>query len=324
MKRLQNAKRKTLTEDEIIQLYELQDEIGEYSTELLNRKLLLRPNTKFAVTWKVVFVFCVILEISYLAITPWLEEVKNRRSKEPMTVPQFVAKSVVPIRIAERLECQKPKPLTAMEKLQKKQQEEKVFPWYCDGIGATVHEAATDFLSLALIPSPVSEWQECDTTPPKRPIVKNLLHTEEGRRPVAWYCDEPYSGIHRVYRNIFDFLLEEFLLIVGLVCYLEVFITFFTGELDPNTGMLIPKPFFVRWILPGLLLQMLVNPIMGSTAGITGSAAKIAISLGPVRVMRWCVAVVFPLSYAFVYLIIHHVWIPFTDFQNSNKIIDRM
>ena len=49
---------------------------------------------------------------------------------------------------------------------------------------------------------------------------------------------------------------------VNCICFLDVFITFFTGEL--NSGTLEPKPFFQRWILPGPLLQLLVNPTMAS------------------------------------------------------------
>ena len=341
LKRLQQkskSRRKTLTDEEIKEMYELQDEIGEQASELLNRKLLLRPNTKFAVTWKVLFVFCVILEISYLALTPWLEEQKNRRMRKehqgPMTVQQFVAKSVIPTRISKRKECQKPKKNDKRSKQngkdkQQKEADEHLYPWYCDGVGATIHEGYVDFLSLALIPKPVSQWSQCIVKPPKPSLMGNVLnnngkHGEDQRRhrqPLPWYCDEPYSAFHHMYRNIADFVLKEFMLIVGIVCYLDVFITFFTGELDPNDGTLIPKPFFERWILPGLLLQMLVNPIMGSTASAAWDALTSATSIGPVRVFRWCVAVVFPLGYAFVFLTIRYVWMPFTAHQNTNMIV---
>ena len=47
---------------------------------------------------------------------------------------------------------------------------------------------------------------------------------------------------------------------VFVVATLDVPIRFFIGELDEKNGTLVSKPFFRRWIVPGILIQLLVNP----------------------------------------------------------------
>jgi hypothetical protein len=41
------------------------------------------------------------------------------------------------------------------------------------------------------------------------------------------------------------------------ICNLDVFVKVFTGDVDPWTGSLRPRPFVKRWIFPGLLLQLI-------------------------------------------------------------------
>jgi hypothetical protein len=101
-----------------------------------------------------------------------------------------------------------------------------------------------------------------------------------------------------------DFLVDEFKVVVSIVCFLDVFVTFFTGEIDAITGYIVPKPFFNRWIFPGLLLQLLVNPSIGPLANTVFSILKQVIDLGPVRVLRWTIAVLTPLLYAVYKLIV--------------------
>lgn len=81
-----------------------------------------------------------------------------------------------------------------------------------------------------------------------------------------WYCGRPYSAVQSIYIDTFEFIIHEFLVLVGIICFLDVFVTFFTGEIEPDTASLTPKPFFPRWILPGLVLQLAVNPQMESTS----------------------------------------------------------
>jgi hypothetical protein len=104
--------------------------------------------------------------------------------------------------------------------------------------------------------------------------------------------------------------------VVGIVCYLDVFITFFTGEIDA-TGTLVPKPAFARWILPGLILQLAVNPVMEATSHFVGALINRIVDLGPVRVYRWSAALFFPFFRVTVNCIEQYVWLPLVYKQNK-------
>ena len=67
---------------------------------------------------------------------------------------------------------------------------------------------------------------------------------------------------------------------VNCICFLDVFITFFTGELS-STGTLQPKPVFQRWVLPGPVLQLIVNPTMSSIKTAVLNALGASIKIGP-------------------------------------------
>ena len=209
-------------------LYELQDELRNEATQLLNSKMLLRPNTRFAVTWKILFVVCVVLEIAQHASAPILHTYIDEESGQQMRM-------------------------------------------------GTV-------LEFFLVPSPTSQWQACGATNLQRsrrkavkkgfPPIQWLkrLHRQArhailtGRNvnhaSLPWYCQKPYSTAVSVYIQFLKILIYQFLVLVGIVCFLDVFVTFFTGELDAETGNLRPKPFLSRWIFPGIALQLLVNPQM--------------------------------------------------------------
>lgn len=67
---------------------------------------------------------------------------------------------------------------------------------------------------------------------------------------------------------------------VNCICFLDVFVTFFTGELS-STGTLEPKPFVQRWVLPGPVLQLIVNPTMSSIKTAVFNALDASIKIGP-------------------------------------------
>ena len=329
--KLERMKFKKLSDDEKIRMYELQDEIGQEANELLNRKLLLRPNTQFAVVWKYLFVVCVMFEISGLAIKPWLTKAIKTKKNGVSSVGEFVARAIVPTRISELTECQKfHKGLTKIEarmplfcngdcqlKLYKYRQErvaelKKDQVWYCKEPVSTAQEHFTDVMALLFIPSEVSEWPECDIKSDKK---------RGNRRQLPWYCAEPYSQAHAIYRDIITFIVEEFLLFVSAVCFLDVFVTFFTGELHPENGTLIPKPFFPRWILPGLILQLLVNPNIATVSGHVWRAWNKLLMLGPARVFRWFSTVFFPIIYFGWKALIDSFWLPLVQRENMIKAI---
>ena len=76
---------------------------------------------------------------------------------------------------------------------------------------------------------------------------------------------------------------------VSTVSFLDVFISFFTGELD-STGRLVPKDVFTRWVLPGVALQLLVNPTLKDVAQVVGWTMTLAQKVGPMRALHIGVA----------------------------------
>jgi hypothetical protein len=237
-----------------LRMYQLQDELKVKAKTLVNEKLLLRPNTTFAVYWKVIFVICIIFEISQLALKPKLKEYKNKETGECMNIGEGLDHHFVPAPMSAWEEC---------------------IPWVAD---------PTKF-KKDLSPGPFGALQNRRF----RRKDKNVMS-----RP--WYCQELFVTAQSVYIAVLRIVLTQTLVIVGVVCFLDVFVTFFTGELDPDTGALKPKPFFTRWILPGLLLQLLVNPQMEATSGYVFRLVNETLQVGPVRAWRWTVALFYPLS----------------------------
>ena len=72
--------------------------------------------------------------------------------------------------------------------------------------------------------------------------------------------------------------------VVPVVSFASVFIEFYIGELSSESGLVVPKPFFSRWIVPGVLLQLLVNPSMKDTSRNVWAVVSAAKSIGFARV----------------------------------------
>lgn len=301
-------------------LFQIQDQLAAEAKRLINKKLLLRPNTRFAVAWKSLFILCIIFEIAQLGAKPWLENYKNKGNGERMTMSDFIALSFTPTRASQREECgyrPEKKMISPMNffsghrrRLLSKE-DKRNLPWYCKRPGATIQEGYSDFVSLVLVPVPVSKWPDCRAGNARRwPNKKE----NESRR---WYCHEPYSSTHALYRNLVDFILDRFLVIVSLVCFLDVFVTFFTGELDDLSGALVPKPFFARWIIPGLMLQLLLNPHLDFFADCVGIMWDSILEFGPIRVLRWSVTTLFPVSRCLWRAAIKYIWMPLVEYENE-------
>lgn len=262
--------------DDRRRLYQLQDELNLKAKMLMNEKLLLRPNTTFAVYWKVLFVICTIFEISLLALNPRLKEYKNKATGR------------------------------------------------CMGIG--------EALDYHIVPAPMSEWGQCapwfvnpsvtkkdPPLVPFRALKKRFSWYKKGMilsRP--WYCQEPFVVIQSISIAILRIALTQTLVVVGVVCFLDVFVTFFTGELDPDTGKLKPKPFFTRWMFPGLLFQLLVNPQMETTSRHVLRLVRDTLQVGPGRAWRWTEALFYPLFIIMVAVIQRFLWRPLLQQQNAN------
>ena len=74
-----------------------------------------------------------------------------------------------------------------------------------------------------------------------------------------------------------------------LVCTLDVPVNFFAGDLNRANGTLQHKPNVARWVVPGVALQLAVNPAMkhAKHAIATPAAAASRAHLTPTRVLHW-------------------------------------
>lgn len=319
LRRLEQLEKEKLSDKERLRLYELRDELMEKAKELLNRQMLIRPNTRFSAYWKLFFAICLFLEMANFAVKPWLQSNKKQSSDLPSTMEELIAETFVPTRVSDLPQCHQSAPREDRSVLQffsKTKKKEEDHPWYCHEPFSTVQEAGRDFLALALIPAPVSEWPECQQAQHKSlPFFKR----QHGPPPTAWYCD--YDGVHNVYRTVVDFFWNEFDILIGVAYFWDVFVTFFTGEFHPQSGVLMPKPFFPRWIVPGLILQLLVNPYLKTVSTWTFQTLRKILDYGPVRVYRWNATVVFPLVYWMLQFFVANVWVKLVEFENQNDLI---
>jgi hypothetical protein len=315
VKRLEKLGQKGLSGIEKLRLYELQDELVNETKKLIDRKMLIRPNRSFVFYWKVIFLNCIIFEIGQKFVKSWVQ-IHAKKSDEG-GIAEFVAHSFVPTRVSELPQCK-----VAGKEMSRGQNTcndgNAVSamlgrPWYCEEPFAASHEFFRDIVALVLIPAAVSDWPECKPS-------KWYQLSQKTKKPVPWYCDDRFHSGHAFYRHIANFFWEEFLVFIGVICFLDVFVTFFTGEFDPDNGILVPKPFFKRWIVPGLALQLLVNPQLGTVSSWTFDTVVKVLDNGPVRVYRWSATVAFPLVYLLVKLIVKKIWPQFAAYANQNRV----
>jgi len=64
----------------------------------------------------------------------------------------------------------------------------------------------------------------------------------------------------------------------------------FEGSYD-NEGVLVPKPFIERWIFPGLLFQIMVNPMLSQMLDFLKRLFRFLLFIGLARTARWVFAV---------------------------------
>ncbi len=350
LEQLKRQASEELNDEDRRRLYQLQDEFMTEAKKTINKRLLLRPNTRGMVLWNFLFVFCVILEMSHTALRPWLLIPKSKQvnGKKYRSQRVFLAEYLTPTKVAETEACKdvfKKKP--ALHRLffhsrhedQPTKQEvldafvdEIIDPDYdLDGLGGYAHSNYTshvdhrkekikwrcrepistwrdgfrDLVALTLRPDPVSTWAECQPREPSL-VGKMLSPIRKIKvKPPPWYCTKPYSVVQDAYRRTWNFVVDQILGIIAVICFFDVFVKFFTGELDPMTGELKPKPFFRRWIIPGLLLQLLVNPAIYTFSTWFFAITDWISVVGPVRVLRWCIAVVVPMVYGSRNLVLH-------------------
>lgn len=278
-KEKESLKKKTHVEmsmEERRHMYVLQEELESEAQSLINEKLLLRPNTRFAVMWKILFVMAVIFEISTLACQPLLARHKDPVTGEPLDLEAILDKKLIP---------------TPVFKLE-----------VCTG------KTPIDFKLRRPIES-------------VRRLVKVLLgRLQKKKAPRPWYCQGSYSRFQAVYIYFADLAIHRFLVILSIICFVDVYIEFFTGQYDKETGQLKPPPFFDRWVFPGLLLQLLVNPSMDMVSDIITNAMAGLIYHGPVRILRWTLALFYPV-FLWAVCTVRRLWFWYAVDQNRKHAI---
>jgi hypothetical protein len=263
---VRGARRMTMSAGQRQRLYQLQDEMQKSKErESIDKRLLLRPNTRFAVFWKIVVVVCVLIEITGLAFNPLLAKYKNKATGKPLTFSTKLQSVLIPELFTNGKVC-----------------------------GCTSREVIDSWILSAARPT------KCQTDP--------------------WFCLPPVSIARDFYVAVVRFFLEQFLVIVSIIVFLDVPIYFYTGELCSETGTLVPKGFVDRWIAPGILLQLLVNPEMESVSRTVWALLVGCTKTGPIRVWRWAESLFYPLSTALFDLVEHKVWIPAVTSANRNQI----
>uniref|UniRef100_A0A7S2YKU5 Uncharacterized protein n=1 Tax=Entomoneis paludosa TaxID=265537 RepID=A0A7S2YKU5_9STRA len=109
----------------------------------------------------------------------------------------------------------------------------------------------------------------------------------------------------------FGGMLEAF---VDVVSFADIFIWFFTGDLDME-GVIIPKPFFTRCILPGTLVQVLDHPTLPEKLPtLIAQIVEATRVVGWSRAIRWALAI----GPAFVMLVVN----PFKSYFFRHMDID--
>jgi hypothetical protein len=263
--------KKSMNAEERKRLYELEEELQMETARILNRRMLLRPDTIFSITWKTLFVICVLVEIAGLVWNPILKKYKDKETGQSLTISGVLKDYMIPPPLSDVCVC-------GSEAL---------------GGGIQWHKKLLEALKL-------QKPKHCG--------------------PKPWFCNEPYSTAISCYSRSMVFLMDEFLVMVSIVMAVDVPVSFFTGEFNEETGVLQPKSWFQRWILPGLVLQLAVNPHLASTSRALGRMLdQIFHHIGPVRVFRWASALFYPLFLMTLDSLERNVWVHIISDHDDRK-----
>lgn len=238
LKKLQGRRRditNDLTFQDKMRTIELRDELRLREKIVEEQRSLLRPNTNFAVLWKTLFVFTVLLEI--------LQLILGESDDEKRSLEDILSSALLPVDGCEDMEAQrKTGPL------------KKVGNFF-------------------------------------KNISRKKNNTEIATSSGLSVCKAILPPFKRYQLLLIHYFISYFVYVVSTICFLDVFVTFFTGDLHPENGIIEPKPFFKRWVAPGILVQLLTNPTMKNVSGIVKSVAGFINETGPGRVARWIFAI---------------------------------
>jgi hypothetical protein len=107
--------------------------------------------------------------------------------------------------------------------------------------------------------------------------------------------------------------------LVHVVLCFGVLIWSFVGAIDPVTGRLMQRPWFERWIYPGLLFNVMMNPALSEMKAVVKFIAK----AGPGRVWRWWLLFLFPISRRVVSWLEWKIWIRLVQRENQRLVTVR-
>lgn len=255
-------------------MYLLQDELELKAKVLINQKLLLRPDTTFAVLWKIMFVVAVVFEISTLTFQPLIARHKDPITGKQLDMEAIMDKTFIPVPVRQRMECVGKSPISL-------------------NLSRPLHSL--------------------------RQLKEALLQKWKPKKLRPWYCEGSYPRFQAVYIYLADLAIHRFLVLMSIVMFVDVYVEFFTGKYDRDTGHLLPPPFFERYIFPGLLLQLMVNPEMDTVAFLLSKAAIGLVHHDPVRILRWILALFYPLLIVLKDFI-QELWVLYVKDQNQNSL----
>jgi len=268
-----------MSDDEKKRMHDLHAKLKKEALSEKARRMLLRPNTKFAITWKLLFIICVVVEITQVALKPQFERMKNKKTKEAFDLEKVLNKTFIP------------KPISAWE---------ECAPLYIE----EDEEDSKLKLRLGKIFGDLGKEE-------------NFFDSDE---EFPWYCQKTIVTVQSVYIQAIKLVITNFFLFIGIICFLDVFVTFFTGEINEKTGNLVPKPFFPRWILPGIVLQLLVNPKMADVSVLMKKIVKGVHHVGPARAARWTLAFIAPVLQGLTAWFEWNVWMKLVQKENLEKV----
>ena len=378
----------TLTVQERRRMYQLRNDLKDKAQDLLNVKLLLRPNTTFVVTWKTLFVVAVLCEIVQLVGKPIIlrnmkeQQNKSKRQRQHSQQPLSSYYSLYQSHSHSHTVKQQQERLRHRYDLQTEQPAE----WKDTKKSHHHHrrhhhdQLWEEWIAFHLLPTPVGELPACQkeveeeedrdrflpfskrlfgfvrnntgsnrngsdpalekqgddettriyqnnnkkTKQTKNTVTKSTMNAlkfikeKETTTSMPWYCHDRVAIVQSLYGTILRFCIYHVSYVIGMIYFLDVFVAFFTGTFNAQTGSLEPSPWITRWIIPGLGLQLLVNPHVRETSKMIQRGLQFCIRQDPVRIVRWTVAFLYPAG-CMIGILIRRWWLRYVHRQNEKK-----
>lgn len=163
------------------------------------------------------------------------------------------------------------------------------------------------------------DMKECSCIPYGRQdyiALVDLQLWQESCRSAPWYCRPTYYYFQTTYSATIHFIIEQIMTLMAVVFTVDVPFFFFTGKYEDETGLLIARPFFRRWLIPGLMLQLVTNPRMEVAGKVFFKFLKSSFEIGPIRVWRWIRALFYPLLVLLLDLSERFLFVPLVAYAN--------